>query len=85
MFPPTLDLAMKHFPEHKKVLEIIYRQNESFHSLCEDFRDCVLAMEYWCKSPSDNETAPGLCEEYIALCFDLKKEIAKRLQEYNNG
>jgi hypothetical protein len=84
MIPPSLNLAMKHFPKHKNILESLYRQNESFRSLCEDFRDCIQAMEYWCKSPSDKEHVPELCEEYKALCTDLKREIAKWLMEQNS-
>ena len=84
MIPPTLNLVMKNFPDHKKILETLFRQNESFRSMCEDFLDCVQAMEYWCKSPSDNKNAPELCEEYKALYADLKKEIAKWLMEQNN-
>ena len=85
MIPLTLDLAMKHFPEHKTILESLYRQKESFRSLCEDFRDCVRAMEFWCESPSDKEHALELCEEYKALHTDLKKEIAQWLMEHKKG
>ena len=83
VIPPILDLAMQHFPDHKETLETLYRQNETFISLCEDFYDCVQAMEYWCKSPSGKEHVPELCEEYKALCADLKNEIAKWLAEHN--
>lgn len=76
---------MKHFPEHEKTLENLYRQDESFRSLCRDFFDCVRAIDYWCHSSAGNEQAPRLCEEYKALCKDLKKEIIKSLVEQTNG
>ena len=85
MIPPILIRVIKHFPEHKKILETLYRQNESFRSLCEDFRDCVQAMEFWCKSPSENKNAPALCEEYKDLCAELEDEITKWLLEQNHG
>ena len=85
MIPPILDLAVQHFPEHKRILETLYRQNESFRSLCKDFYDCVRAMEYWCKSPTDNVKAPGLCEEYKVLCADLKKEMTEWLSEHDKS
>ena len=37
----ALAFTMKHFPENAAKLETLYRQNESFRSLCEDLRDCV--------------------------------------------
>ena len=84
MIPPALKLAMKYFPEHKNTLETLYRQNESFRSLCKDFRDCVQAVEYWCHSLSDRELANDLCEEYKTLCAELKDEITKWFSEQNN-
>ncbi len=83
MNPPTLNLVIKFFPGHKNVLETLYHQNESFRSLCKDFRDCVQAVEYWCRSSSDKEHAPRICEEYKVLCADLKKEIMNWLLEQN--
>ncbi len=85
MIPPSLNNAMKHFPEHKKTLENLYRQDESFRSLCEDFFDCVRAINYWCHSSVDCEQAPRLCEEYKILYEDLKKEIAEWLLQQANG
>lgn len=79
--PSTLDCVLQHFPEHKHILEILYRKNESFLSLCEDFRDCLRAMEYWCGSPSSQKNAARLCEEYKALLEDMKKEIAAWLTD----
>lgn len=85
MIPPTLKLAIKHFPGHKNTLETLYCQNESFRSLCKDFRDCVQTAQYWCHSLSDKEHAHELCEEYKALCAELKDEITKWLLEQNHG
>jgi hypothetical protein len=73
---------MQHFPEHKHTLDMLCRRSESFLSLCEDFSDCVRAMEYWCTSPADFENAPAFCEEYKALYENLREEIAKWLAEY---
>jgi hypothetical protein len=84
MNPMALNLVIKFFPEHKNTLETLYRQNQSFRSLCQDFRDCVHALEYWCGSLPVKEKASALCEEYKALCADLKDEIMKWLEEQNN-
>lgn len=80
-----LEIARRHFPEHKKIMETLYRRNESFRSLCKDFSDCVRAAEYWCNSMSGKEHAAERCEEYKALCADLRKEIARWLAEQNRG
>jgi len=79
MIPPPLNHAMKQFPEHKNILETHYRKNESFRSLCKDFRDCAKAVEYWCQSPPDNKHSHELCQEYKVLLAELKDEITKWL------
>ena len=79
MILSPLKHAMKQFPEHKNILETHYRKNESFRSLCKDFRDCAVAMEYWCKSHPDKEHVHELCEEYKSLFAELKDEIRKWL------
>jgi hypothetical protein len=73
--------VLQHFPEQKHTLEKLYSKSESFLSLCEDFRDCIWAIEYWCESPSSQKNAARLCEEYKALLEDMKKEIAVWLRE----
>ena len=77
----NLYIVMKDFPEHQKILEKLYHQNESFRSLCEDFGSCIRAMEYWCGYQPANENASVRCEEYKILYADLKREIAERLAE----
>lgn len=84
MIPPALDLTLEYFPEYRKIVKLLFRQDDSFHSLCDDFRDCFQAMEFWCNSPMDNENAASLCDEYKALWMDLKKEIEECLKEYDN-
>lgn len=84
MIPPTLEFVMKYFPEHKTSLEALYRQNESFRSLCADFLDCINAVAYWCGTLPVEKNAPVFCEEYKALCAELKEEITKWLMNQNN-
>jgi hypothetical protein len=79
MIPPSLNHAMKQFPEHKNILETHYRKNESFRSLCKNFHDCAMAVEYWCKSAPDKKHVRELCEEYKALFAEFKDEITKWL------
>ena len=81
MIPPALSFVMKYFPRYKTNLEALHRRNESFRSLCEDFRDCVHAMEYWCGSLPAKENSPALCEEYEILYAELKMEITKWLEK----
>ena len=79
MFPPSLNHAIRNFPEYKEVLEKHYRQNDSFRSLCRDFLDCKRAFEFWCHSSADNKHAHERCQEYKALFAELKDEILKWL------
>lgn len=81
MITPALRLAIKNFPRQKNTLETLYRQNESFRSLCTDFRDCVNAVEYWCGSLPAKEISPALCEEYKILYAELKIQITKWLKK----
>jgi hypothetical protein len=81
--PSDLQVAIRHFPGHKKVLETLHRRDQSFRSLCKDFSDCIKAVAYWCNSPAGQEHAPEICKEYRALCADLKKEIKQCLVDIN--
>ena len=69
----------KYFPAFRELLESLFRENELFRSLCEDFLVCVQAVDYWCHSAQNREDASTYCEEYRALLEDLKTEIEDML------
>ena len=68
-----LPLVLSKFPDHKDKIKRLFRENESFQSLCEDYRQCSEALKYWNQSAA--EEAPARGEEYGTLLRDLAEEI----------
>jgi hypothetical protein len=77
----SLAAVTTYFPAFREPLESLFRENESFRSLCEDFRVCLQAVDYWCHSAQNRENASTYCEDYGALLEDLKTEIKNMLGE----
>ena len=75
----SLFSVLEKFPDHKKAIGSLYRESESFQTLCEDYQSCAAALRHWEKS--DSEQAAFRREEYSALMQDLKKEIMQFLNE----
>lgn len=69
----SLDLIMTRFPGHRDSLERLYIQSESFRSLCDDIRECLIALETW--SQSTVEEAPVYREEFAILLHELEDEL----------
>lgn len=69
----SLALVMIHFPEHRKSMEELYGRSESFQSLCEDYRECLSAIENC--SCSAEEQAHSFQQELHQLKDDLEEEI----------
>jgi len=74
---PSLFLIFERFPDSKEAVKTLYRESEDFQSLCEDYRQCVLALRYWSRSPEDY--APSRRQEYTVLLRELEEEIVKVL------
>jgi hypothetical protein len=69
----TLSFMKSQFPGRKDFIQRTYRQSQSFRSLCEDYRDCFLAREYWRQQTM--EGAGTLEVEYSQLLAKLDSEI----------
>jgi hypothetical protein len=80
ILPMSLSVVIKHFPEHRKTLERLFQQHETFRLLCEDFSDSVRARDYWCGSEAEN--AESRCQEYAEMIEDLTAEIAQWFRDY---
>ena len=74
----SLVTVLKRFPASTDVIKRLFRENEVFKGLCEDYRKCSEAVEHWKRSSS--EDAPSLKAEYETLLQDLEREIKDRLQ-----
>ena len=72
-----LFFVFERFPDRKATVKALYRESEDFQSLCEDYRQCALALRYWSRSPEDY--APSRRQEYTILLRELEEEIVKVL------
>ena len=72
-----LFLVFERFPDRKEAVKALYHENEGFQALCEDYRQCAVALRYW--SRSSEEHAPARRQEYTALLQELEEEITKIL------
>ncbi len=73
---PGLFLIMQRFPDHKDAMRHLYLHNESFQTICDDYRKCKSALDYW--TQSGHELAPDRYREYSGLIQDLEPEIQQR-------
>lgn len=73
----SLFLVMHRFSSNKEVLGHLYQRSAYFKALCDDYRKCVEAIEYWCKS--ENSKAGERVNEYEKLRESLEDEIKECL------
>jgi len=74
-----LPIVLAEFPDYEDTIKRLFRENETFQTLCEDYRQCSVALRYWNQSDSDDGLARR--EEYAALLKELKAEILQTLSE----
>ena len=67
------------FPDRKDTVKHLFRESETFQSVCEDYRRCAEAMQHWNQSASVE--TPARREEYAALLRDLELETLQDLKE----
>ena len=73
-----LALIMKRFPEEGQALRRLFQESLSFQSLCNDYRECLAALQHWQQSTS--EEAPGWRDEYSHLLLELEQEVRQYLE-----
>ena len=71
--------ALKRFPEARAALQRLFRDSTSFQSLCEDYRDCLAALQYWEQSTSAE--AAALAKSYAELLGELEQEVKQFLED----
>jgi len=71
--------VVKQFPDRGDTVKRLFRESETFQSMCEDYRRCAEALHHWNQSAS--EEAPARREEYAALLRDLETEILQDLNK----
>jgi hypothetical protein len=78
-----LSLITAHFAGQDLLIERAYRQDASFRSLCEDYRDCVDVIERLRNEGS--AIAATRREEYTELLEELGCEIRDWLETHDDG
>ena len=71
--------VLKRFPEERAALQRLFRENSSFQSLCDDYRECLAALQYWGQSTSGE--APVLARAYAELLGELEQEVRQFLED----
>ena len=69
------------FPDHKKTIKRLYREDETFQSICEDYQSCYEALKRWSQSVLAEASARKI--EYADLLRDLEQEILQYLREHS--
>jgi hypothetical protein len=70
-------LIMEKFPEAATRIWELFQQSYSFQSLCEDYRDCLTAWQYWGQAATAG--APALFQSYADLLQELEEEVRQYL------
>ena len=73
-----LALIMERFPEERQALCRFFQESRSFQSLCNDYRECLAALQNWQQSTS--EEAPAWRDEYAHLLLELEQEVRQYLE-----
>ena len=81
--PPKAAMVavMEKFPEAVARICELFQKSASFKSLCEDYRDCLAAWQYWQQAAS--EDAPALYQSYAELLEELEQEVREYLGRNN--
>jgi hypothetical protein len=75
----ALASVLEKFPEAAARIPGLFQLSPSFQSLCEDYRDCLAAWQYWRQAASGE--APALCQSYGELLQELEQEFRQYLEE----
>ena len=73
-----LSLIMKRFPEESQAFRRLFQESLSFQSLCDDYQECLAALQNWQQSTSEEATAWR--DEYALLLLELEQEVRQYLE-----
>ena len=76
---PSLFILFDRFPERKETIKALFKNNESFKTLCEDYHRCGETLQYW--NQSLDEDALVRMHEYETLLRELEEEILQNVKE----
>ena len=75
--------VLKRFSDRKDSIKALFRKSETFQTLCEDYRQCAVALKRWDASLAEEALERKV--EYSELMKELEDEILKNLNEYEKG
>ena len=78
----NLLIVCDRFPDRADKIKARFDNQDSFQTLCEDYRRCAGALQHWAQSLDEN--ASLRVEEYGALLRELEEEILQILDESMN-
>lgn len=79
VMPAVSRYVVARFPEHELAIERLFRQSESFRSMCEDYADGVDALRSW-EDAVDSRAEVEMAELRDCLT-ELEAEILATLEE----
>jgi len=71
--------VLEKFPERAGDIKRLYRRNQEFQTVCDDYRQCAEALHHW--NQSHEKEAPIRRQEYAQLFQELMDEICLYLNE----
>jgi hypothetical protein len=71
--------VLEKFPERAGDIKRLYRKNQEFQTVCDDYRQCAEALHHW--NRSHEKTAPIRRLEYAQLFQELVDEICLYLND----
>ena len=77
MTDKTLHL-LKRFPGRNDTLVRLMFEDSEFYQLCQDYEDCVNALQYW--STSKEAVSKTRLDEYCTLVRELEEEILQAMK-----
>lgn len=75
-------LVLDRFPDHTEEIRRLFKEEENFRILCEDYRRCVKALYFWSRladGDAGEREAAERRNEYAELQLDLETEILQQL------
>jgi hypothetical protein len=79
VMPAVSRYVVARFPEHELVIERLFRQSESFRSMCEDYAEGVDALRSW-EDSADSRAEAEMAELRDCLA-ELEAEILATLEQ----
>ena len=72
------------FPDHSGDITRLFKENQEFQTVCDDYRQCAKALRYWNQSKA--KEAPARRQEYDGLLQQMLEEIRYCLNaSYKSG